>query len=1124
MSQRFLPVRCVLSPGAALLVLLLLVSRVAVAEGDDPRSAGKPYTPRIAAASEEGERAIRITRVPAGVKVELFAAEPLLANPVAFCIDEKGTFYVAETFRHESGVTDTREHMNWLDDDLASRTVADRVAMYRKYLGGEFESYKVEHERVRRVVDRDGDGKADAATVFADGFNDPAAGIGAGLLARDGSVWYACIPWLWKLRDTRGDGTATERVLLHDGYGVHVGFLGHDLHGLIMGPDGKLYFSIGDRGFNVRTREGKSLAVPDTGSILRCNPDGTELEVFATGLRNPQELAFDEYGNLFTGDNNSDSGDKARWVYLVEGGDSGWRIGYQFMEEPYSRGPWNEEGLWDPERVTRAAYLLPPIANITDGPSGLTYNPGVSLLPGRYDRHFFLVDFRGASGQSGIRSFAVKPKGASFELVDSHEFVWSTLATDAEFGPDGALYYSDWVEGWRKPNKGRIYRVLDPARRDDPRVAEVRAILSEGMKQRGTGDLATLLAHADMRVRRESQLELARRGERQVLEGLALSGKDRFARIHAIWGLGQLAHRDPQGRGSGLGEVLHRLLSDGDPEIRAQAAKAAGDARNRPSREALVGLLKDPESRVRFFAAMALGKLGGGDATPLLDLLRRNEDRDPYLRHAAVMGLTGTNDREALARGAKDHSSAVRVGVLLALRRLGDPAVADFLADADPRLVLEAARAINDVPIAAAMPRLAALATTAATPLPLLRRVANANYRIGGAENAKALAEIASRPDHPEAIRAQAMEMLGEWPAPSGRDKVVGLWRPLAPRSADHAARALRPKLNALLSSAPGPLRQAAISAASALSMKEAAPLLSTVVADQDSTDENRAEALKALDHLEDPGRVGLARKVLDTGGAAARVGALRILVKADPASARTAIDNLLENGRPRERQGAFAVLAESHDSAADEALSAWLERLIAGKVPAEIQLDLIEAAGRRESPEVRKRLERYEASRSKTDPLAAYRETLAGGNFRRGMRVFLSKADVSCLRCHKVKGPDGQPYGGEVGPDLTGIGGRQNREYLLESIVTPDGKIAQGFESVVLATSDGKVLTGVLRGEDDKEVRLITAEGHPLTIPKDEIEERKRGPSAMPADLAGKLTKAELRDLIEFLANLKVK
>ena len=470
---------------------------------------------------------MRSFRVPAGLAVELFAAEPLLANPVAFSIDEKGVVYVAETFRLNAGVTDTRGHMNWLDDDLASRTVADRVAMYKKYLGAGFAGYDVEHERVRRIVDRDGDGQADAATVFADGFNDPAAGIGAGILARKDDVWYACIPWLWKLRDIDGDGRADRRTLLHQGYGVHVGFLGHDLHGLRMGPDGKLYFSIGDRGFNVTTIDGRKLSVPDTGSVLRCNPDGTELEVFATGLRNPQELAFDEFGNLFTGDNNSDSGDKARWVYLVEGGDSGWRIGYQFIAGPVSRGPWNEEKLWYPAFDGQAAYIVPPIANIADGPSGLAYDPGVSLLPEAYRKHFFLVDFRGSSGQSGIRTLTLRPKGASFELADSKQFVWSVLATDADFGPDGALYFSDWVEGWNKPNKGRLYRVLDPSRRGDPRVREVKTLLAEGMANRSTDELARLLAHPDMRSPPGGPVRTGRAGRGRAVAGRSPGSPDR---------------------------------------------------------------------------------------------------------------------------------------------------------------------------------------------------------------------------------------------------------------------------------------------------------------------------------------------------------------------------------------------------------------------------------------------------------------------------------------------------------------------------------------------------------------------------------------------------------------------
>src|SRR5207253_5887778 len=81
------------------------------------------YTPKVAPASDEGRKAINHIRAPEGLRVDLFAAEPLLANPVAFTFDEKGRLYVAETFRLHAGVTDNRSHMNWLDDDLASRTV-----------------------------------------------------------------------------------------------------------------------------------------------------------------------------------------------------------------------------------------------------------------------------------------------------------------------------------------------------------------------------------------------------------------------------------------------------------------------------------------------------------------------------------------------------------------------------------------------------------------------------------------------------------------------------------------------------------------------------------------------------------------------------------------------------------------------------------------------------------------------------------------------------------------------------------------------------------------------------------------------------------------------------------------
>src|SRR5262249_49188520 len=148
--------------------------------------------------------------------------------------------------------------------------------------------------------------------------------------------------------------------------------------------------------------------------------------------------------------------------------------------------------------------------------------------------------------------------------------------------------------------------------------------------------------------------------------------------------------------------------------------------------------------------------------------------------------------------------------------------------------------------------------------------------------------------------------------------------------------------------------------------------------------------------------------------------------------------------------------------SKADQILATWLDRLHEGKVAAEIQLDLLEAAAKRSASGVKAKLALYESSKRPGDPLSAYRETLLGGNAERGRKVFLEKSSAECIRCHKIRG-----RGGEVGPDLTGIGNRQPREYLLESIVVPNRQIAQGFETVVLALADGQVVSGVLKGEE---------------------------------------------------------
>jgi quinoprotein glucose dehydrogenase len=389
------------------------------------------------AATAEIDAAMKKFRLQPGFFAEMFASEPFFANPTSFAFDETGRCFVVETHRRRTSSYDIRSHRDWLDADYSFRTVEDRAQFLQRMLSptntslpkgivkdrngdGKFDwrDLEVESERIRLLEDKDFNGLADSARTYAEDFKTLVTGVAAGIATHKGSVWFACVPDLWRLQDMNKDGRADFRQKLVSGLGVHIAFGGHDLHGLKFGPDGKLYFTIADRGFTV-TNGSNVFRNPDSGAVVRCNPDGSEFEVVHTGLRNPQELAFDHFGNLFTGDNNADGGDKARWVYVAEGGEGGWHYGWQNQPK---LGLWNSERLWAIEPTNTGAYILPPVAHIGHGPAGVAYYPGVGL-PTRYANHFFMADFPG-----GVRSFALQQKGASFEVTDGEDRQGSHLS------------------------------------------------------------------------------------------------------------------------------------------------------------------------------------------------------------------------------------------------------------------------------------------------------------------------------------------------------------------------------------------------------------------------------------------------------------------------------------------------------------------------------------------------------------------------------------------------------------------------------------------------------------------------------------------------------------------------
>jgi putative heme-binding domain, Pirellula/Verrucomicrobium type len=1071
--------------------------------------------PEVAAASDEGRQALERMKLAPGLRATLWAAEPMLANPVAFNLDERGRVFVAETYRYRTSVLDIRDYLWMLEDDLAARTVEDRTALIRKNFGeaGEKE-LGIESELLRLVEDRDGDGVADFSTIYAGGFNSPLDGIASGVMIRRGEVWFTNIPSVWKFT---GAEKAETREEVSRGYGVRFNYTGHDLHGLTWGPDGKIYFSVGDRGAHVPTKEGGVIEAADTGSVFRMNPDGTQLEVFATGLRNPQSLLFTENGDLFTGDNDSDQGDEERLVHLVEGGDSGWRIGWQFAPLG-DAGPWNSEKMWHPRNDEQPGYMLPPICNIEDGPSGVAYYPGTGLNPS-FQGAILITHFKGSISRSGIYDYRLKPKGASYEVAEAKPFLTSALPTDVRFGPDGKVYYSDWAEGWPKSKRGRIYTIFDPERLNDPLVQETKRIIASDFTRKSPEELVQLLGHADWRVRLEAQFTLAERGAESVsrfVQVLERSESTAYARRHATWGLGQLAgqHREAVG-------ALRGLIGDRDAEVRAQAAKLLGDHRVAEAFDELVARLRDENARVRFFAAQSLGKLARPEATePLLALVRENNDEDLYLRHAAVMGLAGSNNVPALVEAARSESSAVRMGALLALRRLGRAEIAVFLRDADYKIAREAVVAINDTPVEGAMEELAAMIEDPVEDAPRMLRVINANFRLGRPEHAAALAKYAARKDAPGKLRAEALAQLAAWPKPPARDRVVGVFRPLTTTTRDVAAArmAVEQAMPALFAAgSPEEVQLAALKAVEALDGHGAADTLVAVVRDSGQTPGARAAAFKALDDLKDARVNELVTFAGESDAPALRLAALPVAARISPEAAAPLLARLVREGTAEEQKAAYKALANSQHASTDALLKEQLARLEKGGVAPAAQLELIEAAAKRENAEIKRLVEERDARlATDADPLAPYRVALEGGNARAGERIFWSQPVMACVRCHTAGGG-----GGDAGPPLGNIGKRLTREQLLEAVVKPNATIAPGFDSVVVTLKSGGVVGGTVAEETSTDLRLRDADGKITVVKKAEIATREGAPSSMPEIYGVVLTKTELRDLIEFLAKL---
>ena len=163
-------------------------------------------------AVDEAVNAIRRFRAAPGMKIDLFASEPMLRNVVSFAFDEQGRCYVVESNRRRTSVFDIRGLSEWLDADFSFRTVEDRANFFLNTLSAtnsnlpdflkakrnllsdfnrdgtvDWRDLEVQSERIRLLVDTNADGRADSPATLAEGFDGITSGVAAGVLARKGA-------------------------------------------------------------------------------------------------------------------------------------------------------------------------------------------------------------------------------------------------------------------------------------------------------------------------------------------------------------------------------------------------------------------------------------------------------------------------------------------------------------------------------------------------------------------------------------------------------------------------------------------------------------------------------------------------------------------------------------------------------------------------------------------------------------------------------------------------------------------------------------------------------------------------------------------------------------------------
>ena len=1073
-------------------------------------------------------------QVAEGLNIDLWASEVLAPDPIAMSIDDFGNIYLTRTNRQKNSEFDIRGHEDWMTRSIALQSVDERRGLLKEIFAIEkseqnswlkdlnadgihdWRDLTVERDEVWKLQDLNEDGMAEISTRVLNDFHNVITDVAGGLLVRKEDMFVGIGPDMWRLQDIDNDGYYESKESINTGFAVHIGFSGHGMSGAIEGPDGKIYWGIGDIGANLTDKTGKNHFYPNQGVLVRSNPDGSDFEVFAAGLRNTHEFAFDEYGNIIGQDNDGDhEGESERLVHIVEGSDSGWRTNWQFGKytdpKNNSYNVWMDEVMFKPRWEGQAAYILPPLKNYHNGPTGFTYNPG-SGLGKKWQNHFFVSEFVGEPSGSHIWGFTLKRRGFSFELDREIDVMSGLLPTGIRFGPDGALYFADWINGWGTKDLGRVWRLDVSEQRNDLQAIreKTKVLMRKNYEKENETNLFELLKYPDMRIRQKAQFELVDRSKSQSLINAIAQREDKFMRIHGIWGLGQLI-----AKGEDLASSLMPYLQDEDGEIVAQTAKVLGDVKFAAAGPQLIPLLTHKNSRVKFYAAQALGRIKDESAVNgLIRLLALNNDEDVYLRHAAVLSLSRIGVQAPIINLRSSPDRSLRIAAVLVLRRWSHPDLRYFLTDEDDYIALEAARAINDDwSVIEALPALASLLNnTQLTSEALGRRAINAASRLGTLKTLELLIQFAQRDDIPLKLKVESIDALSHWAEPSLLDRVDGRYRGYQKRDLELLKGYLRPMMSHMNIKNKMEVKVELIRMFAEVGERSALQKIHELLR-SDNDAQVRATALRALGQLNYQELNQVVMQGMTDKSSLVRSEAIKLLTQVTLNKDRfeDTMESVFKEGTIAEQQQLLKVLGKLDTLVTQSLIKGFIAEMGNNNLDPSLYLDLIEAVAKTQSVYLNAQL-----TTLPTDKLSDYNEVMYGGSIAKGRDYFYGGSAGQCVRCHGLeKGSVG------VGPNLREIGGLLTRKQLLEALIDPSKRLAPGYGVVNLTLIGGQMVAGILMEENEEELILKTSEAEPMEIPLERIKTRINAPSSMPS--MGKiLSKRELRDVIAFLSSLK--